>query len=432
MTKKQVKDAIRRGLGRGFLAVREDPERYRDLVLRACERDFAYDAQSEGTRAQYVWRLISCYADRSAFRDRAIACFRAKKPDGGWDYAHLSELLMLFAEAGDQTAEAALWEKYAALFGAVKSFRRIGRGNWRTVECFETLCVAMSRNEENYARIAADLGGLLLQNSAYDASRFEWLYDSVPQNVEARLRRKAAASPELTALFAAIDALAAERETALKTRGELPPPAGGRRLSVYLKRAAPELAPTYAQAYLAETDPAARAAALEAFAVCPYPLDAAPLLEDAASAHPALRNAALDALAAIRDPAARQYALAHLGEDELRMLLILLANCLPEDEALLHERLAAWRIDAAGRSGWHKLHTKVLDLFYEEDGVPNPPKTLLPVLYETTLCSFCRGCSVELMRKYRMISEEMWTELLYDSSDEIRILAESHARRRRK
>ena len=90
MTKKQVKDAIRRGLGRGFLAVRENPERYRDLVLRACERDFAYDAQSEGTRAWYVWQLISCYADRAEFRDRIIARFRAKKPDGGWDFAHLS------------------------------------------------------------------------------------------------------------------------------------------------------------------------------------------------------------------------------------------------------------------------------------------------------------------------------------------------------
>ena len=41
MTKNEVKQAIQRGLGRGYLAVRNDPERYRDLVLWACGRNLA-------------------------------------------------------------------------------------------------------------------------------------------------------------------------------------------------------------------------------------------------------------------------------------------------------------------------------------------------------------------------------------------------------
>ena len=39
MTKNEVKQAIQRGLGRGYLAVRNDPDRYRDLVLWACGRN---------------------------------------------------------------------------------------------------------------------------------------------------------------------------------------------------------------------------------------------------------------------------------------------------------------------------------------------------------------------------------------------------------
>ena len=101
MTKNEVKQAIQRGLGRGYLAVRNDPDRYRDLVLWACGRNLAFDTQCEGTRAWYDYQLILCYSDRAAFRDHVIERFQRKQPDGGWDYSHFSELLSYFAEDGD-------------------------------------------------------------------------------------------------------------------------------------------------------------------------------------------------------------------------------------------------------------------------------------------------------------------------------------------
>ena len=429
MTKKQIKYAIQRGLGRGILAVRKDPERYRDLVLWACVRNLAYDTQSEGTRTWYDYQLISCYADRTEFRDQIISRFRQKKPDGGWDYSHFSELLMFFAEDGDLVAEAVLWEKYAELLCALQSIRREGRPKWQTRECFETLCIALSRSETNYARIAADLGSLFLRSKLYDAWDFEWLYDSQQRNANAQLRRKAAASLELTAWFAAFDALAEEEKMLEQTRFDSAPPEGGRRLSVYLKRITPELAPSYAEAYLTEEAPEARAAALEAFAVCPYPLDPTPVLADAASAHPALREAALDALTVIRHPMVRWYAWEHLEEDPDRMLPIAIKNYLPEDEAVLQAWIADYRTDYHDRTNWHWLHTEILDLFDRDSGVKKPPKSLLPVLYETTLCSCCRETVVRLMGKYRMISETMWEELSYDSNEGIRNYAAAHERR---
>lgn len=110
MTKNEVKQAIQRGLGRGYLAVRNDPDRYRDLVLWACGRNLAFDTQCEGTRAWYDYQLILCYNDRAEFRDHVIDRFQRKQPDGGWDYSHFSELLSYFVEDGDGAAEAALWE----------------------------------------------------------------------------------------------------------------------------------------------------------------------------------------------------------------------------------------------------------------------------------------------------------------------------------
>lgn len=199
MTKNEVKQAIQRGLGRGYLAVRNDPDRYRDLVLWACGRNLAFDTQCEGTRAWYDYQLILCYSDRAAFRDHVIERFQRKQPDGGWDYSHFSELLSYFAEDGDGAAEAALWEKYKELLAALHSFRRSSRRMRNTQECFETICVALSWKEANYSGIAADVGDLFLKSRLYDGWDFEWLYDSRPKRFNQRLRKSAEQSAEISA-----------------------------------------------------------------------------------------------------------------------------------------------------------------------------------------------------------------------------------------
>ena len=429
MTKNEVKQALQRGLGRGYLAVRNDPERYRDLVLWACGRNLAFDTQCEGTRAWYDYQLILCYSDRAAFRDHVIERFQRKQPDGGWDYSHFSELLSYFAEDGDGAAEAALWEKYKELLAALHSFRRSSRKMRNTQECFEKLCVALSWKEENYFKIAADVGDLFVKSSLFDAWDFAWLYDSRPKSFHWRLRKTAADSPELSAYFAAFDALAEKEAARAVTPRENAVPDGGVRLSVYLKHSAPELAPKYAELYLAAEDPEARAAALEAFVRCPYPLDPSPVIRDACSAHPALRAVALEALSEIRHPAVRDFALDLLASDPENALPIVIKNYLPEDEARLYALLQACPVDYACRSNWHWAHRAVFDLFEKNSGVDSPPKSLLPLVYETTLCSCCRETAVRLMGRYHMMTPELWEEQMHDSSDEIRKAAEAHFRR---
>lgn len=436
MTKKEVKQAIQRGLGRGLLAVRKDPARYRDLVLRACSRNLAFDTQCEGARTWYVWQLVSCYEDRTPFRDVAAEKLRNKKPDWGWDIFSFSELLGWFAQDGDTEADRVLWEKYAELLNCLRAFRRPCKKKWATRDCLESVSLALSWKEENYARIAADLGRLFLENLGFTAWHFEWLYDSRPRGFNQRLKKKAAGDPALEAWFASFDALMRQEEERRQAWQEAAPDAerpvtvGGRRLSVYLKRKAPELAPRYAEAYLAEEAPEARAAALEVFSVCPYPLDPAPLIADAGSEHPALRAAALEALAEVRHPSARRFALEHLDEEPFWGLLIALKNCEPEDEGLLTSRIAGLRIDYAETAGWHGVHMQILQLFHRDSGVAKPPKYLLPILYETTLCSCCRKYAVAIMSRRRMIPDAMWEELLWDSNEEIRSLAEAHFRRK--
>ena len=436
MTKKEVKQAIQRGLGRGYLAVRDDPERYRDLVLWACGRNLAFDTQCEGARTWYVWQLVSCYEDKEPFRNVVVEKLRNKKPDWSWDTFCFSELLGWFAQDGDSDAERVLWEKYKEILTRLRAFRRPCKRKWATRDCLESVSLALSWKEENYARIAADLGSLFLENPSLTAWDFEWLYQSRPKGFNGRLRKKAAGSPALEAWFDSFKALKREEEEQRQARQEASRekvqsiPADGRFLSIYLKRKAPELAPQYAEAYLAAEAPEARAAALEAFSVCPYPLNPAPVIADAGSEHPALRAAALEALANLRHPSVRRFAIERLDEEPFWCLLIALKNCEPEDETLLTNRIAGLGIDYAETTGWHGVHMQILHLFDRDSDLPKPPKYLLPILYETTLCSCCRENAVAIMSKRRMISDAMWEELRWDSYEEIRNLAAARGKRK--
>ena len=326
-------------------------------------------------------------------------------------------------------AENALREKYGELLAALHSFRRASRRTRNTIDCFESLCIALSWREENYSGIAADVGDLFLKSRLYDGWDFEWLYDSRPKRFNQRLRKAADQSAELTAYFAAIDENQRTMDGRKNTPRVTPIPESGRRLSGYLKRSAPELAPKYAEIYLAAEDPEARAAALEAFVICPYPLDPSPVITDARSAHPALRSAALEALSEIRHPAVRDFAWELLAGDPDDALPIVIKNYLPEDEARLYALLQAYRVDYACKSNWHRLHWAIFDLFKKDSGVDSPPKSLLPLVYETTLCSFCRETAARLMGRCRMMTPELWEEQLYDSNDDIRRAAQAHFRR---
>jgi len=429
VTKNQVKQAFQRGLGRGILAVQENPKRYRELVLWACGRNLSFDTQCEGTRAWYNYQLISCYPDNKEFLELIEQKLQDKKPDSSWDYLFFPELLMYFAMDGNENAAVALWDKYEELFSGLNSFHRSSPIKRRTVECFENLCIALSWDKENYFRIAEDIGGLFLRSNQFGAWDFAWLYDSRPREFNSELRRKSKSSRELSAFFAAFDDRKKEMKNWSANRAGSQMPKEGRALSVYLKRNAPELAASFAEVYLSQKNPEERAKALGAFSVCPYPMDPSPTMKDAESNCHSLRSAAIEALGEIRNPEVRKYAWGHINDDFDGMLPIIIKNYMPEDEAFLRKYISELQVDYSCKTGWHGIHLEILDLFDAEAGIAKPPKSLLPILYESTLCSFCRGTVVRLMSKYRMIPDSMWKELLFDSNDDIRALADSHFRR---
>ena len=124
MTKKEFKAAMLRGLGRCVKAVQQEPEKYRDIVLWACKRNIAYDAQSEGTRSWYVYTMANAYPDKETFIAAAAEALKKYHPRGGWDLLFLSEFLQFFAMDGYESAKLAVEEKYQEILNSMFAQKR--------------------------------------------------------------------------------------------------------------------------------------------------------------------------------------------------------------------------------------------------------------------------------------------------------------------
>ena len=425
MTKKEFQYALKRGLGRCIIAAKKEPEKYREIVLKACQTCPAFDPQCEGTRSGYMYELISCYEDKAFFLQVICEKFLKQKSTGVWNIQYFSELLCYFADDGFGEAKEVLWEKYDQLYQTLQNRKRAPKGFFHERDDFEMLCVTLSYEFDSYLRIAKDIGTLYLTKSFYDGFNFVWFYGHGQRKKYNRcLKAKAKQSAELQCYLE----MQRMREKTWREQREHHAKRDlsqytGRLLSVLLSKENKETIEAYATRYLETTELEERINALQAFSNCTFPLDPTPIIKDAQSDVVALKEAALEALTKIRHPSVREFALQILVSDFQNGFPMFAENYQAEDRGLVEDfvKLILANHDA---SELHGTHAIILDLFRKDKGISNPPKNVLPILYETTLCSFCREEMVSLMGKYRMLSSEVLEECLYDCNEDIRKYAQ--------
>ena len=425
MSKKEFKEAMLRGLGRCVIAVEKDPEKYRDAVLWACKRNFAYDAQSEGTRSWYVYTMASSYPDKETFIDTAAEALGKYRPHDGWNLLHLSELLMFFAMDGYESARQAVEEKYQEILADMFIRKRRPNRIFYELSDLEQLGLVLAIDSTAFLRIAKDFGRLYLEKSYMEDGDFPWFFSSKGSRYKKEMEQ-AAAKDEAVACFLRRESAGIEANNKLWEQRKAGSPDGliGVRLSRWLAtKADRETVKQYAATYRQQTQTELRAEALTAFSRCPYPDDPHPIIEDAYSACAELQNAAWQALENIRHPAVRAFALANVTEGNRtpENFALLVTNYIPKDgqmlEALLREQIMA--------RDWDRVHAAGLDIyraFYKNSGIPHP-KHLLSLLYEYNPCSYCRETALVYMSKHRMLTKEMLEECQFDSNDDIREFA---------
>ena len=175
MTKKELTYALSRGLGRAYLAIQENPEKYKKEVAKTLSVCPAFDPQCEGTRSYYSYAIFCCYKQPEYFRDIIINRFLRLSPaDCGWNTAYYTEILVDFACDGDKIAEKALASKYKTLYDLLWNKKELPNGHFPVIDNFEFICNALSVRMSHYRRIARDIGRLILHNPNYDGGSFVW------------------------------------------------------------------------------------------------------------------------------------------------------------------------------------------------------------------------------------------------------------------
>ncbi len=425
MTKKEFKEAMLRGLGRCVIAVRQEPEKYRDLVLWACKRNFAYDAQSEGTRSWYVYTMASAYPDKETFITAVAEALKKYRPNGGWDLLHLSELLMFFAQDGFVSARQAVEEKYQEIFASMLARKRRPNGVFHELSDLEQLGLVLAVDSKSFLRIAGDFGCLYREKKYMYDGEFAWFFSSKGGQYR-KTMESAARRDENIACFMRREQADIDAQEKLRQQWKKNPQTNltGFRLSRWLaKEAEPETVERYALAYQGQKQPELRAVALTAFSCCPYPDDPHSIIEDTQSNCEELQNTAWRALENIRHPAVRAFALNNItnGIRTPENFALLTTNYMPEDEEIMEELLQ----ELITKKDWDSFHAACMDIyraFHEGSGIPHP-KHLLPILYEYNPCSFCRESALVYMSKHRMLTKNLLEECQFDSNDDIRQIA---------
>lgn len=461
MTKKEFKRAMQCGLGRCIqeLKTSGNMEKYRDIILWGCTHNLAYDAQCEGTRSYYLYKLVKCYPDADIFVDAVIPYFYKSIAKSDWSFDQFCNFLGLFAGEGNQAALQALQENYRRMYAILKTRkRRLSDGTLSVRDNFERLCIAIVNIaaykedcESAYFRVVEDLGCLIFDNPLFDSWSFDWFQahwenEFGKARIYKLLRERAKNATGTEVYFTSMLEEKENRDRYTVKRREKAANMTAREIYQLLQNGGMidrhgwiMLAPVMrrrgnekeveklAAYYRRENDLSLKSQLLRLLAnrYCADLLDAAAVIADSKSEHAALQENAFRALEFMTDIQVHNYALELLQKNEHLedVISMLVNNYVKTDCDTLISLVKALPVTYQEKDiFWHGPFMAVLDLL-KTRGVKHTPKELLYYMYEHTLCSCCRESILREMSRRRMLTGDILQECLYDSNDEIREFA---------
>jgi len=108
----QFLNSLKLGTGKTYLILKHNPSiDFSDLIIKGAIENFAYDAQSEGSRAKYIFRLIQKSKQKEKITSAILTKLISKKiDDHGLD--QLFDLAVLFYKKGNRKAKDAIYKRF--------------------------------------------------------------------------------------------------------------------------------------------------------------------------------------------------------------------------------------------------------------------------------------------------------------------------------
>lgn len=410
-----------RGLGRTYLHLQQhDSSPYFEVLLHACLYNPVYDRQCEGSRATYLFGLISLTNDQAAFEQRILDKFAALNDDDDMDVEQLFDFALLYARSGNIQARRLLYEQFAANAGdgqdvgatqlidldGIDGFRfvaaRLGEAAGLDPDFWDTnYLLDHLRKRVPNATIDADIAALGAAHSSV-----QYYLDVVAQNVASREQAAQQRQSMRSQSYAQI-------KIQLLPVGKQVPYL---RLKRWGKSASPEDIEAAAHDLLKQDDPFQIAAYLAIFEQRIFPLGVQPLLPFIRHSDDRVARWALDALSLFHDAAVRDVGLELLHTDwhVSDALGLFNLNYQVGDEELFLTLLDAAQTD----DEVHALGFGILNILTHT--IVNRAFDLLCTLYKRLPCSLCRTKVVQHLATMKALPNWMIQECQYDADEDTR------------
>jgi hypothetical protein len=105
-------DSLKRGTGEAFIIQKENKQiDFSDLIIKGSLKNYAYDNQSEGSRAKYIYRLIKSSNQKDKIIKSILTKLQTKKTDY-YGLDQMCDLAVLFFKEGIIESKSALFIRF--------------------------------------------------------------------------------------------------------------------------------------------------------------------------------------------------------------------------------------------------------------------------------------------------------------------------------
>ncbi len=164
--KRQFFNSLKRGTGEAYLIAKENPTiDFSNLIIKGALTNYAYDGQSENSRAQYIFDLISTSKKKDKIRNAVLKGL--KEETYTWSLTHLFDLAKLYAQNDDKEAKQVIYNRF--LNNPDKTDYWVGTGEILELDGFDGLKI-----------IAEEFGKRIEQNS--DDLQDDYLISNFQEN----------------------------------------------------------------------------------------------------------------------------------------------------------------------------------------------------------------------------------------------------------
>jgi hypothetical protein len=417
MDTNEFQRALALGLGRAVLHLRDHGAySYREVILDACLHNKAHDPQVEGSRARYMWEIMSESGEMAFYADAVIRSLWEEEDD--WDTPQRFEIARLLAQSGNSAAREAMHLAFRAkrlsasdiasefieldgLQGLLFVVRQIG----------EQLAGNPDQWEDDY----------LLSMAGAICGK---------ERVDATLRDAAETDKDIKAYLAAV-----EENRALRAKAQRPDPKNltygqirslieskhpGGVLREWAKTASDSDMERAARDLVHEKDPEKLKSYLKLFWKRRFPLQLDRLFQLAEMPGGPIPFHALRVLANLEHESIRSLAfkLVETKSPRRGWAIDLLTKNFRDDDYLAIE---AW-CDSEQDSDTVNAFDRSLKEFFAAHPNPETEKRLLSRFYETEPCAHCRSYTVERLLELNGLTDDLRRECEHDSYAETRAL----------